>query len=198
MILTEETQVPASALPVDHFKDHLRLSTGFTTDSVQDSLLESFLRAALTAIEAQTGKALLERGFIWELSAWRDRAGQIIPIAPIKQVDMVRLIDRLSIETQVDVTSLRLVKDMQCPMLRPMGSLLPAIPSGGVIRISFTAGFGLTWADLPTDLTQAVLLLASHFYEFRHETSLSNGCMPFGVTALIERYRTIRLSMGGS
>ena len=37
------------------------------------------------------------------------------------------------------------------------------------------------------------MLLASHYYEFRHETTLSEGCMPFGVTSLIERYRVMRL-----
>ena len=52
--------------------------------------------------------------------------------------------------------------------------------------------------DLPADLGQAVLLLAAHYYEFRHETQLGDGCMPFGVTSLIERYRTVRVFAGNA
>jgi uncharacterized phiE125 gp8 family phage protein len=41
-------------------------------------------------------------------------------------------------------------------------------------------------------------MLAAHFYEYRHETALGSGCMPFGVTSLIERYRPLRLSLGAT
>ncbi|PCH74343.1 MAG: hypothetical protein COC12_04000, partial [Rhodobacteraceae bacterium] len=49
---------------------------------------------------------------------------------------------------------------------------------------------------LPADLGQAVLLLAAHYYEYRDETSLGDGCMPFGVSSLVQRYRAVRLSLG--
>ena len=62
--------------------------------------------------------------------------------------------------------------------------------------IGFVAGFGAAWGDVPADLRQAVLMLATHYYEYRHDTSLSSGCMPFGVTSLLERYRPVRLHMG--
>ncbi|MGB1209276.1 MAG: head-tail connector protein, partial [Paracoccaceae bacterium] len=70
------------------------------------------------------------------------------------------------------------------------------IPTGGMAQIHFTAGFGPTFGDVPADLRQAVLLLAAHYYEYRDETALSEGCMPFGVTALLARYRKMRLGMG--
>jgi uncharacterized phiE125 gp8 family phage protein len=43
--------------------DHLRLSRGFADDGSQDGQLESCLRAAASAIEARTGKALFRRRF---------------------------------------------------------------------------------------------------------------------------------------
>ena len=57
MMLIEETAVPLAALPLAEFKAHLRLGTGFADDDIQDPVLESFLRAAMAAIEARTGKA---------------------------------------------------------------------------------------------------------------------------------------------
>jgi uncharacterized phiE125 gp8 family phage protein len=75
---------------------------------------------------------------------------------------------------------------------------LPHIPPAGKAELRFRAGFGATWDDLPVDLRQAVFLLAAHYYEFRHETDLNEGCMPFGVVSLIERYRVMRLYVGGA
>ncbi|MEL6745987.1 MAG: hypothetical protein AAFO68_11070, partial [Pseudomonadota bacterium] len=83
MMLVEQTSVPASVLPLAEFRDHLKLGTGFSDDAVQDGLLEANLRAALAAVENRTGKAVLERGFVWSISAWRDLSHQVLPVAPV-------------------------------------------------------------------------------------------------------------------
>jgi len=196
MMLIEETPVPLAALPVTEFKAHLRLGSGFAEDSLQDPVLESFLRAAIAAIEARTGKILIKRAFSWTLTAWRDAMGQALPVAPVNVVSELVLIDRLDDETIVDPGLYGLDHDMQRPRLRPVGNMLPSVPARGAVRIGFEAGFAATWGELPSDLGQAVLLLAAHYYEYRSETSLGNGCMPFGVTSLIERYRTVRIFAG--
>lgn len=72
MMLIEKTSVPDAALLVDEFKAHLRLGSGFGSDSVQDAVLASFLRAAVTAIEARTSKVMLERSFALSVHVWRD------------------------------------------------------------------------------------------------------------------------------
>ena len=72
-----------------------------------------------------------------------------------------------------------------------LSGALPTIPTGGCARLSFLAGYGPEWSDLPPDLSQAVMMLATHYYEYRQDMALGAGCMPFGVTALIERYREV-------
>lgn len=196
MMLVEETTVPDAALPVAEFKAHLRLGTGFAEDGGQDGLLRSFLRAALAAIEARTGKVLIERDFSWVLADWRDPVAQALPVAPVTQVHEVVIIDRLGGETVLAPAQYRLETDMQRPRLAAAAACLPVVPRGGSARLLFRAGFGAGWADIPADLAQAVLLLAAHYYEYRDETALSRGCMPFGVSSLIERYRTVRLLAG--
>ena len=52
MMLIEETTVPVAALPVAQLKDHMRLGSGFSDDGLQDTVLETYLRAAIAAIEA--------------------------------------------------------------------------------------------------------------------------------------------------
>jgi uncharacterized phiE125 gp8 family phage protein len=87
---------------------------------------------------------------------------------------------------------------MQRPILAAIGASLPRIGQSDTVRVRMLAGFGPEWSDLPADLRQAVLLLAAHYYEYRHEVQYDGGCMPFGVSALIERYRTMRLLGGGA
>ncbi|QQA41241.1 head-tail connector protein [Pelagovum pacificum] len=198
MMLIEETTVPQGALPVAEFKDHLRLGSGFAEDTLQDGVLESYLRAAMAAIEARTGKILIEREFTWSVTFWRDPGRQALPVAPVSAISDVALLDRTGAETQVPGTAWRLEPDLHRPALVAAGSCLPSIPSGGFAQVGFLAGFGPEWSDLPADLAQAVKMLAAHYYEYRHETGLGAGALPYSVNALIERYRTVRILGGGT
>lgn len=197
-MLIEETAVPEAALPIAQFKAHLRLGTGFADDDVQEPVLQSFLRAAIASIEARTGKVLIERVFAWELVAWRSGYGQALPVAPVTAIEEVVLRHRSGSEVVADPAHYRLEKDRHRPRLLPVAAVLPPVPAGGAVVVRFRAGFGAAWGDLPADLGQAVLLLAAHFYEYRADTALGGGCVPFGVTSLIQRYRTVRLLGGGA
>ncbi|WP_299614227.1 head-tail connector protein [uncultured Tateyamaria sp.] len=196
MMLNEVTTVPDAALPVEQFKAHLRLGSGFGNDSVQDAVLVSFLRAAVTAIEARTGKVLIARDFVLSVTALAADDAVALPVAPVAAIGAVALVDRAGDETPVGGDLFWLERDMHRPRVRSVGHALPTIPVAGTMTVSFTAGYGAVWSEVPADLAQAVMLLASHYYEFRHETTLSEGCMPFGVTSLIERYKPIRLGGG--
>lgn len=195
-MLIEETAISQAALPMAEFKDHLRLGTGFSDTDIQAPVLEVFLRAAIAAIEARTGKILIERAFSWTLTRWRDACGQALPVAPVLSITGLELSDPAQGVEVIDPSHYRLEADMQRPVLRPAGAVLPYIPAGGTAEIRLVAGYGPAWPDLPADLAQAVLLLAAHYYEYRHEATQDGGCVPFGVLSLIERYRTVRLFAG--
>ncbi|GAB4384045.1 head-tail connector protein [Albidovulum sp.] len=196
MMLSELTPVPLAALPVAEFRDHLRLGTGFADDGVQDALLEAYLRAAIAAIEGRTGKALVARDHLLELNRWRWPDCQALPVAPVRALVSLTIRDRDGGTTLVDPALYRLEADLHRPKIVAAGTLMPSIPAGGVAEIVFTAGFGPAWSDVPEDLAQAVLLLAAQYHENRHETGVAQA-MPFGVTALIERWRTVRVLGGG-
>ena len=196
MMIIEKTAVPQGVLPLDEFKLHLRLGTGFSDGDIQEPVLESFLRAALAAVEARTGKILISRDFAWASEQWRDPAGQVLPLAPVRAVVDVVLRDATGAETTVSPATYRLEKHVHRPVLRPIGAALPTVPTHGEVEVTLTAGMATEWEGLPADLSHAVLLLAAHYYEYRHETGLSEGCMPFGVSSLIERYRDIRIFAG--
>ncbi|MCK0126716.1 hypothetical protein MWU76_20160 [Gelidibacter sp. F2691] len=199
MMLVEQTTVPGTAIPVAQFKDHLRLGTGFADDGVQDQVLETYLRAAMAAIEARTGKILLSREFTWTLTAWRDLASQALPVGPVSQVLSLEIHDRLGGTETIDAARFALEQDMHRPRLVSTGLCLPAIPVGGQAVIGFEAGFGAVWSDLPADLGQAVMLLAASYYENRADAggAMGQGEFPSVISALLQRYRTVRLFGGG-
>lgn len=197
MMLVEQTTVPTLALPIDAFKDHLRMGTGFADDAMQDAVLESYLRSAMAAIEARTGKILIQRSFMWSLTAWRALDQQAFPVAPVSAITEFRMLDRLAVVTVIDAARYGLQKDDHRPKLVAVGASLPSIPIGGSAEVIFDAGFGAAWGDLPADVTHAVMLLAAHYYEHRDVGGSGGEVMPYGVTSLIERYRTVRI-LGGA
>jgi uncharacterized phiE125 gp8 family phage protein len=196
MMLIEQTTVPTTALPLQAFKDHLRLGTGFGAETLQDGLLESHLRAAIATIEGRIGKVLLTRRYKLVLGDWRDPAGQALPVAPVSAIVGVALVDAQGTATAVSSARYRLRADRHRPRLVPVGSLLPSVPSDGQVEVEFDAGFGAGWSAIPADLAQAVLLLAAQAYEHRHDGP--SQALPTSVQTLIEGWRNVRVLGGGA
>lgn len=197
MTLTEISQISTWDLPIEQLKAHLRLGTGFNEDDVQNEVLEHCLRSAVAAIEARTGKALFNRGFRWVVHGWRSPYEQGLPIAPVTEILSLTVVTRSGDEAPVALDCFRLIEDSQRPLLRAVCSSLPGVPTGGQIELRFMAGFSADWTGLPADLGRAVLLLAAFYYERRAESPENDGNMPFGVSSLIDRYRTVRI-LGGA
>jgi uncharacterized phiE125 gp8 family phage protein len=197
MMLVELTTVPNVALPVTDFREHLRLGSGFADDGLQNPVLESFLKAAMAAIEGRIGKALLVRQFLWTVTAWRDASAQALPLAPVSDILTVKILDRSGAITVISSGQYRLLKDTHRPRLAATSLVLPDIPWGGSAEITFEAGYGPAWSDLPADLAQAVFLLAAHYYDNRNAATQNGGIgIPYGVGALIERYRALSVTFG--
>lgn len=197
MMLIEETAPAAEALPVAALRGHLRLASGFDgpDEAAETAALSGFLRAAIATIEARTGKVLLKRRFRMQLDDWRDRLGQSLPLAPVHSVEKIEIDDGNGTITALAPEGWRLVPDSQRPVVLPTGVVLPHVPRRGSVTVSFVAGFGDSWAQVPADLAQAVILLAARYYDDRSQDGLRQG-LPFGVSALIEKWRAVRTLAG--
>lgn len=191
MNLVDLNTPDAAAIPVRAFAEHLRLGTGFADDGAQDGVLERYLRAAISGIEARTGKMVLSRRFSWDVTRWYRDDRQGLPVGPVTAINSVTLIDGQGTETVVDPLRYSLRQDLYRPEI--VAARLPVIPDLGLARIEFTAGFGPGWSDVPADLAQAVFLLAATNYEARADHAGLGSTMPFAVLSLIERFKTVRL-----
>lgn len=194
MILTELTTIPSASLPLDLLKQHLRVGTGFSADTEQDDLLEAYLRAAISAVEGRTGCVLLEKTFNWGLTRWRHYDRQVLPVRPVVAVSELKMVDHGGAEAVLPTESYHLEQDSQYPALVSVGNALPVVPLHGSVEVTFTAGYGADWADVPADLARAVIMLAADFYENR--ASRDGTSLPSGILALLERFRKVRL-LGG-
>jgi len=192
-MLIEKAQIADTDLPLDAFKAHLRQGTGFGEDTLQNVVLAGFLRAAISAIESRVGKVLMQR--IYECRIGAGASGDVVPLFPVQSITAISVFDRYGNEQSVDVDAYWIDQDAYTARL---GRALPRVSAGGAIKLEIRAGMAASFAELPADMAQAIMMLAAHFYEYRNDASLSQGCMPFGVTSLIERYRTLRLSGAGS
>ena len=196
MILAERSSIPPSALPVAEFRDHLRLGSGFADEGSDNALLETFLRAAVAAVEAWTGKILISREFTWTVHVWREDRVLALPVAPVTEVTAFR---RFFVNGDVNIVDpglYRLQRDTHRPLIVATGPCLPPVPDGGEVEIDFDAGFGETWETVPSDLAHAVVLLAAYYHEYRAELRSGSNRMPYGVSVLAEPWRRMRL-LGG-
>ncbi|PTX04745.1 head-tail connector protein [Pararhodobacter aggregans] len=197
MDLIETSIVADGVLPVAAFRAHLRLGTGFADETTGDALLIQYLRAAIAAIEARTGKVLIARDFRLILPRWRWPDVQALPVAPVSVVTAVRLVDAGGGAETADPGGWRLAVDTHRPVLLATGAVLPGVPANGRVEVDFTAGFGAGWDAVPDDLRQAVLLLAARFYDSRIAGGTGVEPIPGPVAALLARWMALRVTAGG-
>lgn len=190
-MLQELTTVPSAAWPLAALAEHLRLSRGFDDDGTLDGELETCLRAAASAIEARTAKALFRRRFAVTTTAWTAEDRQILPLAPVQSVESVTLVSCTGEPRLLSDGAYALLPDAHRPAIVGVSGYLPIIGTGGHAVIELTAGYADTWAGLPADLRQAVIVMASAV--FGQDVDPEKG-LPRAVQALIEPYRTLRLS----
>jgi uncharacterized phiE125 gp8 family phage protein len=194
MDLTVITPPDPAALPVAALRAQLRLGTGFADSASQDDELAGFLAAAVSVIEARTGKALLVRRVRLVLSDWRWPDAQALPLAPVVAVVQVAMRGAGGALSVVDPARWRLKADRHRPQIVAAGAVLPLVPPGGQVEIEFDAGFGTGWAEVPADLAQAVLLLAAEYYNLRTGVRPE---MPVSVEGLLAAWRPVRVTAGG-
>ena len=194
MILSETHPIPSESLPVEALKAHLRMGSGFAEDTLQEPVLLGFLSAAVTAIESRISQILVQREFLWEAPSQTIIGGSLrLPIRPVRKIVEIQYLNSTN-ETKV------LAEDTYQILQHGDRQLLQCnnidVAKHTSLLVTMQVGLHERLSSVSADLLQAVMLLAAHFYEYREETNLAGGCMPFGVLSLIERYRPCRIYAG--
>lgn len=193
MLLKEVSPPTLNPVPIRELAAQLRLAQGFSDDGSEDVLLELYLRNATSVIERRTNGVLITRPFTYRI-ARLNRDGHLhLPIGPVEAIDTFRIIQS---GTTVDLTAEQYVLEPGTRRQRVTGpgcGPLPGLHNGAVAELTFSAGYGPSWNELPDDLRHAVLMLATHFYENRDGETEADDGLPFGLTAILDRHSAVRL-----
>ncbi len=180
--------VPAVAepLPLPLVKAHLRL-----THDDEDETLTRLAAAARRVVEARTGLSLTAEGWSLFLDRWPEDGVVSLPRAPVMAVNRVTVHGEEA-AAEIDPAHYWLDRASRpCRLVMRAGRALP--PPGRAlngIEIAFTAGFGETAADVPADLTEAMLLMVGQWYASRGDEDFSPS---LAAAALLNRWREVRL-----
>ena len=188
--LTLITSPSGEPILIDEMKDHLRISI-----DDDDKDVERITRVARRWCEKMQNRSYMTQ--TWDL--YYDDFPSTpfeLPRAPLQSVTHIKYFDTDDAETTVGSTTYRIdvfgfagrvnLKDGEVwpnPTLRTL--------NGVVVR--FQAGYG-NRASVPEEVTQAIKLMAGHFYEHREETipeKFQIEHIPFGVFDLLDLERVI-------
>lgn len=172
---------------------HMRLATGAGGDVPADqaSDIAEAIRASISHLETQLGLCLLPRGFVWTGRLRRDLS-VAVPMVPVRMLTSAEVVRDAGGVESIEVDRFRIEPGIVRTRIFARFSIQ------GILSIAFDAGFGAEWQDTPDDLRRAVLMLAAHYYDARHAVGTAGAGMPFGVSALIQPWRPMRLSAGAA
>jgi len=179
---------PAAGEPItlSELKDHLHI-----THNDEDVAINGYLVAAVRAIEARAGVAMLAQS--WRLTL--DEVPEetvFLPRSPAVSIQAVTIIDNDGVPQPVALETYEFAAGAPGRLRRAALWPRPGVAVAGV-AIDFTAGYADA-ASVPGPLKQAVRILAAYFYEAREAASETRlYAVPQTVDALTAPYRQVRL-----
>lgn len=173
----------------DEIARHLKLSSGF--GGGQDAEAEDAFRAALAHLERVLGLCLFPRPFLWR--GRLDGEGRaVVGAGPVRAITLVNRVLGGGAREAVEPGFFRAEQGVDASLVTS------AVRICDELEITFDAGFGEDWSATPADLRRAVLMTAAHLYDNRHAAGDRMAETPYAVSALIQPWRRIRLSVGGA
>jgi uncharacterized phiE125 gp8 family phage protein len=182
-----------------------RVDDGNTAD---DAAIERYVAAATQRLDGRDGLlGMCLRPQTWELLTPQFPAGRnplYLPLPPTLSVVSIKYLDTTEAEQTVSTDNYRAILGGNeptriIPTLAASVWPIAALDVPDAVRVRFTAGHD--YSDSPPDspepevvpepIKQAILLLASHWYENRADAAVGAAAMPIpqGVYDLIAPYR---------
>ncbi len=161
----------------------------------EDQLVLAFIRAARSAVEQATRRALVAQAWRLRLDRWPHERRLKLPLSPIASLDAVRVFDAAGAPTLLDLAGFHIDSARGPQLVLDTAAPAPGRIANG-IEIDVTAGYGASALDVPEPLRMAMRLLVAHWYERRgdalHEERIAT--LPAGVAALVAPWRAARLA----
>jgi uncharacterized phiE125 gp8 family phage protein len=163
--------------------------------SDEDQLVLALIRAARSAVEQATRRALISQRWRLRLDRWPAERCVKLPLSPILTLDAVRIFDAAGTPSLASLSGFHIDQSRGARLVCDAAPQAPGRIANG-IEIDVTAGFGAAPSDVPEPLRMAMRLLVAHWYEHRgdalHEDRIAH--LPPGVAAAVTPWRAARLA----
>jgi uncharacterized phiE125 gp8 family phage protein len=158
--LTLNTAAASTPVTLAEAKAHLRVD-----GSDEDDLITALVEAATSAVEEETGRALVTQ--TWDYAVAQPSGKVYLPLHPVASVSTLTYYDTADSAQTLTVSDYYLFKGPDKAWLEPKDNVdWPEMKDrADALTVTFVAGQAV--ADVPQALKQAVLLLVAHWFEHR-------------------------------
>jgi uncharacterized phiE125 gp8 family phage protein len=197
--LIRTTPPAVRALWRERVWDHLRLDwdAGSPSEEPEDAdLVDLYIDAAINGIDGNTwfGRALITQEWRLILPVFAN-CHITIPLPPLQSVDAVTYVDNDGVAQTLATSSYDVIGiggDAPAMIALAYGASWPSTRwQPDAIGVEFTAGYGDTPDDVPSDIQAALLLTIGHLYRNR-ETVVTGTIateLPQAAQAILDRRR---------
>lgn len=164
LTVTSSTAVPSAMLTMA--KAHMRVA-----GSTDDTLITTYLDAAINDAETYTGVAVLNKVYKYTLPDFPPSVEIVLPRSPVSAVASVKYYDTDGVlqTLSTDYYSVNLNDQMRATVTLNGDYDWPDVDEDNRegVEIAFTAGHGTDYTLAPPMLTVGIFLYAGHIYDNR-------------------------------
>lgn len=157
-----------------------------------DALLGELIAAAVSAVEARTGRALLTQSWRIDTYGLQGDMPLLIPVVPVQEIAGVAYLDSDGVEVAADTADFRLTADRSRAIVEPRPG--QSWPQTGeyrdAIRVTVVAGYGDTADAVEPALRAAMLYIVDWWYTRSDSLSGDAPDLPAAAAMLIDQHRT--------
>lgn len=152
-----------TVLSLDDAKSHLNI-----THSQQDTLIQSYIDAAIAEAESYTSRSLKIYNVTIKLSSFMDEL--VLTLTPYLDALVIKYFDETNTEQTLDPANYVLGYHFGEPLIyyNDLSALPSVYDRQDAVTITYEAGYGLQ--TMPTQFTQFCKLLVGTFYEYRTDS----------------------------
>lgn len=180
--LALNTAATASPVTVAEVKANARID-----GDDEDALVAAYIAAAVRSIEEMTGRALMAQTWDYKTYGLKGNRKIKLPKVPVSAISAVTYFDRDNAEQSLSAGNFLLYTADDKAIVQPSdGTDWPSTyDRPDAVKITFVAGYSSA-SDVPEGLRQAVILLATHWFE--HRAPVGDGKampIPFAIEHLV-------------
>jgi uncharacterized phiE125 gp8 family phage protein len=190
MALKLKTAPALAPITLAEVKSHARID-----HSDDDAMLQTLIDAAVSHLDGYSG--LLGRCMItqtWELYYDAFPCGDLrIPLGKLISVTSVEYVDPVTeLYVTWDAANYEIDNVSLDGWVIPVDAWPTVFDTSNAVRVTFTAGYGATAAEVPAAVRQAMLMLIGHWYANRESVTIGEtpADLPMAFDALLVNHRS--------